>query len=135
MIQDIGSVLTKQDRLLTFPNIFQHHVNPFKLQDATKPGHRKIVALFLVDPGVRVISTAHVPAQQRDWWERQAPLNRALSRLPRELRDGVVTHVDGFPISMDEAKEVRLELMEERKSFAIAHDDEMHEYAISLCEH
>lgn len=135
MIQDTGSVITREDRLLTFPNIFQHHVDSFQLKDATKPGHRKILALFLVDPITPVISTAHVPAQQRDWWQRQAPLNQALSRLPRELRDGVVESVDDFPISMDEAKEIRLELMEERKSFVVAQDEMFREYTISLCEH
>jgi hypothetical protein len=67
-VQEVGSVLCKEGRLLTFPNILQHRILPFKLADATKPGHRKILALFLVDPGIRIISTANVPPQQRDWW-------------------------------------------------------------------
>ena len=60
-VQEIGSVETREARLLTFPNVLQHRVSPFKLADPTKPGHRKIVALFLVDPNIKVISTAHVP--------------------------------------------------------------------------
>ena len=65
-VQEVGSVLCKEGRLLTFPNILQHQVQPFELADKTKNGYRKILALFLVDPGIRVISTANVPPQQRD---------------------------------------------------------------------
>ncbi|OJD23982.1 hypothetical protein ACJ73_04661 [Blastomyces percursus] len=55
-------------RLLTFPNVLQHRVSPFHLEDASKPGHKKILALFLVDPNIRVISSANVPCQRRDSW-------------------------------------------------------------------
>jgi Protein of unknown function (DUF4246) len=46
----------------------QHRVSPFKLQDPTKPGHRRFIALWLVDPHQRIVSTANVPPQQLDWW-------------------------------------------------------------------
>ena len=70
-VQEVGSVLCTEGRLLTFPNILQHKVQPFKLADASKNGHRKILALFLVDPGIRVLGTASVPPQQRDWWSEE----------------------------------------------------------------
>ena len=70
-VQEIGSVSCKEGRLITFPNILQHKVCPFRLADPTKKGHRKILALFLVDPGIRVISTANVPPQQRGWWSEE----------------------------------------------------------------
>src|SRR5262245_54926885 len=66
-IQNFGTVETKQGRLLAFPNVFQHRVSPFKLQDPAKPGHRRFIALWLVDPYTRVISTANVPPQRLDW--------------------------------------------------------------------
>ncbi|KAG5637718.1 hypothetical protein DXG03_004386, partial [Asterophora parasitica] len=47
MVQDVGN----------------HRVQPITLADPTKPGHRKIVALFLDDPNIRIISTANVPCQ------------------------------------------------------------------------
>ena len=73
-VQYVGDVETKEGRLLVFPNILQHQVQPFELANRTKKGHRKILALYLVDPNVRVISTAHVPCQQMDWWkEAMAP--------------------------------------------------------------
>lgn len=67
-IQNYGSVNTCEGRLLAFPNVFQHRVSPFKLADPTKPGHRRFIALWLVDPHQRIISTANVPPQQQDWW-------------------------------------------------------------------
>lgn len=67
-LQSYGKVETKEGRLLAFPNVFHHRVCPFELADKSKPGHRRIIALWLVDPLTRIISTANVPPQQRDWW-------------------------------------------------------------------
>ncbi|KAF5314643.1 hypothetical protein D9611_007124 [Ephemerocybe angulata] len=142
--QDVGKVETKEGRLLTFPNILQHQVQPFELEDPTRRGHRKILALFLVDPNVRVISTAHVPCQQLHWWRDATTANDGLSegpakgldKLPVELRDQVFEGVEGFPISLSEAKEMRKELMEERKNF-VADQAYLLEQnnGFSLCEH
>lgn len=109
-VQNVGTVLCKEGRLLTFPNILQHQVQPFKLEDPTKPGHRKILALFLVDPRIKVISTANVPPQQRDWWsdklrETFSGTNVALGGLSNELKDKVFEAVDDFPIGLEEAKD------------------------------
>jgi len=125
-VQDAGSVLCKEGRLLTFPNILQHHVEPFRLEDPTKPGHRKIVALFLVDPNLKILSTAKVPCQRKDWWLEYKATNPN-SVVDHEFAD--------FPLTMEDAKELRLELMEERK----IHDDDQREYfelsTFALCEH
>jgi hypothetical protein len=67
-LQNYGSVATPQGRLLAFPNVFHHRVSGFKLADPTKPGHRRFIALWLVDPLTRIISTANVPPQQAEWW-------------------------------------------------------------------
>jgi len=125
---------------LTFPNILQHRVQPFKLADPTKPGHRKILALFLVDPGIRIISTANVPPQQRDWWSESvvkdfAKSGKALGKLSPELKDKVFESVDDFPISMEEAKEIRLRLMEERKKYVVQNVRAFESHEFSLCEH
>ncbi|TFK72603.1 hypothetical protein BDN72DRAFT_762932 [Pluteus cervinus] len=144
VLQDLGGVETREGRVITFPNILQHQVQPFKLTDASRPGHRKILALFLVDPNIRVISTANVPCQRRDWWEQSIreletdggkKTKIGLTGLPVELADMVVKQVDGFPISLEEAKELREELMEERKKFVITHQGILEGFTISLCEH
>ncbi|KAH6912119.1 hypothetical protein BKA70DRAFT_826214 [Coprinopsis sp. MPI-PUGE-AT-0042] len=138
-VQEVGSVETREGRLLTFPNILQHQVQPFELEDPTKPGHRKILALFLVDPNVRVLSTAHVPPQQLDWWRKslnEGNETNLLNDLPAELQDHVYSEVDEFPISLEEAKSLREELMHERKDFALQHSKAFEaSLTFSLCEH
>ena len=135
----MGAVLCREDRLLTFPNILQHQVQPFKLVDATKTGHRKILALFLVDPRIRIISTANVPPQQREWWSEKvnqvfSSKEVALGKLSNELKDKVFEEVD-FPLGMDEAKEIRLRLMDERKSYGAKSAGNFLKNVFSLCEH
>ena len=114
IVQQIGRVLTKESRLLAFPNVFQHRVLPFRLSDPSVPGHRKLLALFLVDPYCRIISTAKVPPQQKEWWGDEIRGCERLARLPKEIVDQFVRDVDGFPIDIEEAKEIRGRLMEER---------------------
>ncbi|KAJ7158069.1 hypothetical protein C8R46DRAFT_1291466 [Mycena filopes] len=66
-VQDIGAVVTKAGRALAWPNLFQHCVS-FELADATKPGHRKILAFLLVDPTKEhIVSASDVPPQQAEW--------------------------------------------------------------------
>ncbi|KZP11256.1 hypothetical protein FIBSPDRAFT_871776 [Athelia psychrophila] len=135
-VQYVGDILAKEGRLITFPNVFQHRVLPFKLEDPTKSGHRKILALFLVDPHIKIISSAHVPCQRRDWWAEEMERNHALpTRLPLELKQEIMSHVDGFPISFEEAKKLRLELMKERKDIDARQDGKFHSETFSLCEH
>ncbi|KAF5323889.1 hypothetical protein D9611_008279 [Ephemerocybe angulata] len=141
-IQELGSVETREGRIITFPNILQHQVQPFKLEDPTKPGHRKIMALFLVDPHTSIISTADVPPQRLDWWSEEVPSKEgdarnadALTKLPNELKERIFAGVEDFPIDMEKAKEYREKLMQERKSFVLAHQAQFAATAISLCEH
>ncbi|KAF7543063.1 hypothetical protein G7046_g10066 [Stylonectria norvegica] len=112
-LQNIGSVLTREDRMLFFPNVLQHHVSPFSLADKTRPGHRKILALFLVDPAIPIISTARVPPQQKHWWAETSFPAKTGGRLPAEVTEMVMGKVD-FPIDEEEAKTIRAELMAER---------------------
>ncbi|KXN91117.1 hypothetical protein AN958_02893 [Leucoagaricus sp. SymC.cos] len=62
-IQYVGGVQAREGRVVTFPNLFQYRVRSFKFADPTKPDHRKILALFLVDPRMKIISTANIPCQ------------------------------------------------------------------------
>lgn len=129
-LQDLGSVLTREDRLLAFPNVYQHRVAPFELVDKTKPGHRKILALFLVDPAIPIISTANVPPQQKHWWRDEVNSGR----LPPEIVDMVFDNMD-VPIGLEKAKEMRLELMKER---TVIHTVTMNRLLLNewnFCEH
>lgn len=113
-IQPLGRVLTRPYRAIAFPNVLQHRVSPFALKDSTKPGYRKILALFLVDPHTRVLSTSNVPPQRRDWWAREVRKVPPFSTLPEEIFEQIVQGVEGFPMSWEEACETREKLMEER---------------------
>jgi hypothetical protein len=134
-IQYIGDVITKEGRVVTFPNVFQHQVQPFELEDQKKPGHRKILALFLIDPHLRIISSANVPAQQRDWWAEEIRSLGVFPQLPVEIHKEVIDYVDDFPLSLEDANLLRLELMEGRKAFVVQHDQKFAETTFSLCEH
>jgi Protein of unknown function (DUF4246) len=132
-IQEVGSVLCMEGRLVTFPNTLQHRVLPFELADKSKPGHRKILAIFLVDPNLHIISTSSVPPQRRDWWSDKVGAHD-MGGLSFDLRDRVVDMLD-FSISMESAKTLRLELMEERKSFETSASKNFESATFSLCEH
>lgn len=135
--QVLGSVLTREDRLVVFPNGFQHRVGNFKLVDPAKPGHRKILALFLVAPTIPIISTANVPPQQRDWWARQVKLDESrVGQLPAELVDIIAMNVKDFPIGLDDAKTLREELISERRRMNEAVEYEIFkDQRFSFCEH
>ena len=112
---------TKQGRCIAFPNIYQHCVSPFKLVDATRSGHRKILALFLVDPGVKIPSTNVVMPQQADWVyetliESAGDDETHLHKLPVELLK-MVAEVGGQKMSRKEAFDIREQLMDERTRF------------------
>lgn len=118
-VQKVGSVACAEGRLLTFPNILQHRVQPFRLADPTKKGERKIQALFLVDPNIRVISTANVPPQQKDWWSEELLKGGTFEKLSAELQQQIFEGVDEFPIGMEDAKLLRLRLMNERRAYSV----------------
>ena len=115
-MQDIGDVITKTHRCVAFPNLYQHRVQPFRLEDPTKPGHRKILVFFLVDPTHRVLSATDVGPQQREWATeamRDAGQNSAFARLPIELIKMISDENDGAMTRL-EAEKYREELMSER---------------------
>lgn len=166
-LQGYGSVETKEGRLLAFPNVYHHRVSPFSLKDPTKPGHRRFIALWLVDPLTRIINTGNVPPQQQSWWMEHAfgnlnaenaenvpqPIAQLLldkvpgheglrvamekgRELPLELTEMVrASFGDAMPMSMDQAKEHRVKLMEVRSSFQDEVRDKWHGVEYSFCEH
>ncbi|MFJ7296576.1 DUF4246 domain-containing protein [Streptomyces collinus] len=107
--QVLGSASTPAGRCLAFPNILQHRVGSFRLEDPTRPGHRKILAFFLVDPSETIVSTSDVPPQQP--WS------------------------DTSTMTLDQAKDHREQLMRERRFFIDEHNEQLYEREFSLCEH
>ena len=120
---------------LLFPNIYQHRVDPFELADPRKPGYRKILCFFLVDPTTRILSTSDVPPQQKEWATEAMLHSPALHRLPVELFDMVVDHLGDAYISRKEAEEHREKLMAERANFVVEHNETVYEMEFNMCEH
>ncbi|KAJ2746285.1 hypothetical protein GGI20_001486 [Coemansia sp. BCRC 34301] len=132
--QEIGQIEIKNGRCIVFPNIYQHQVSSFKLADPTKPGHRKILAFFFIDPATRIPSTEIVPPQQQSWWAESALSDGALKDLPLLVKEGILDNVD-FPISLEEAKRLRLELMAERSVSNVGATESLFTPPFYLCEH
>ncbi|KIP03673.1 hypothetical protein PHLGIDRAFT_110570 [Phlebiopsis gigantea 11061_1 CR5-6] len=147
--QVLGSVVTKQGRCLAFPNLYQHKVRPFELVDKSQPGHRKILALFLVDPALESprLSTSDIAPQQQD--EVCALLHdvasqlgagghpaqrKGLGKLPNEVLDMIVDQAD-FVMTRREAEEYRLRLMDERGIMVGENTELMFAAPFNMCEH
>ncbi|KAJ7471961.1 hypothetical protein FB451DRAFT_1251521 [Mycena latifolia] len=142
-VQEIGAMVTKAGRALSWPNLFQHCVSPFKLADPSKPGHRKILAVFLVNPTVDpVVSATDVPPQQAEWVAQAfdeacaAPASAsALGGLPQELRDLIKDHFPATVMTLKEAEAYRLKLMKERTAFVEEHTEKAYGQTFNMCEH
>jgi hypothetical protein len=78
-----------------------------------------------------------VPPQQEDWWkERQEVVGKLLSeRLPAELQNMVNEGLEATPITLEEAKQYRKELMEERSNKAQEQNRDFEMGEFNLCEH
>ncbi|CAB9530139.1 Conserved hypothetical protein [Seminavis robusta] len=68
LVQVIGTCSTPAGRILAWPNTLQHCVGPVDLVDPEQSGKRTICCFFLVDPTLRIRSTATVPPQQMAWY-------------------------------------------------------------------
>ena len=129
VIQHMGDVALFQNRLITYPNIFQTRLLPAELTDKSKPGHLKLLILHLIDPNRRMMSTAMVPPQRLDWWALDIiGSNTRLSRLPEELWLKIVGMVDEYPIGMEEGEELRREFKTENREASEKHTKAMMDY-------
>ncbi|KAJ5379364.1 hypothetical protein N7509_012483 [Penicillium cosmopolitanum] len=63
--QELGKVKIPEGRMVAFPSLMQHRSTNFITADKRLPGSCKILSLFLVDPHVRIISSANVPPSER----------------------------------------------------------------------
>ncbi|KAI0407863.1 hypothetical protein F4802DRAFT_619962 [Xylaria palmicola] len=134
-LQELGKVVTREGRFLAFPNVLPHEVQPFRLADDTRPGHRKILAMFLVDPHIRVLSTSVVPPQRKDWWAREVRKIAPLRELPTEIFDMIIASVDGLPMSWDDALATRELLMDERSWVQDTFETLVSNRCYNFCEH
>ncbi|THY15534.1 hypothetical protein D6D02_03898 [Aureobasidium pullulans] len=117
-LQDLGSVVAPQGRLLVWPNVLHHRMEPIQLLDPTVSGHCKFISLHLVDPHYRICSTRNVPPQRHDWWVEEAieATGAAKHRLPPELIYQIDAETGDWPMGIEEAERVRLEREQEQNT-------------------
>lgn len=130
VIQHMGDITLREGRLVTYPNVFQTRLLPFELVDKSKSGHVKLLVLHLIDPNRRMMSTAMVPPQRRDWWAQEIRAKNArFWRLPMEIWDLIVGMVDdGWPIGVKEGEATRREFWEENQRAREKHTKAMEDY-------
>ncbi|TMW58065.1 hypothetical protein Poli38472_013539 [Pythium oligandrum] len=137
LIQTLGAATAIEDRCLVFPNTLQHKVETIRLADTSKPGHRKVLAFFLVDPTKKIPSTSVIPPQQHRWLRESQHLVLRPLQQQYGIPDTVLSdHVLPFlprGLYLKEAKRYRNQLMSERDSANDIEEDS--ELKFSLCEH
>ncbi|KAI4094909.1 MAG: hypothetical protein LQ344_001954 [Seirophora lacunosa] len=131
VIQRLGDVVLRENRVVVWPNVFQTRLNGFKLEDKEKEGHLRLVTLHLIDPNRRIMSTAMVPCQRRDWWadavRRTSPV---LYRLPTEIFQHIIQMIDdgSYPISVDQGERDSDDFKQQRELFRQKHTAAMDGY-------
>ncbi|KAF8702912.1 hypothetical protein RHS03_06324, partial [Rhizoctonia solani] len=137
-VNKLGSVITCQDRYTAVPTPYQHRASPFELADKSRPEHRKIVALPLVDSALQRPSATVVPLQQKEW--RVLPiatnliLKAAFGKFSPKTIDRINTFAGGF-MTQTEAEAYRLELMDGRKAFMGEKDEKFMMVPFHMCMH
>ncbi|KAF0315754.1 hypothetical protein GQ607_017039 [Colletotrichum asianum] len=132
-LQKVGFATMREGLMLVYPNVVQQKESAFQLKDSTRPGHRKVLTLYLVDPRVQILSTANVPPQQADWWAAEFSTSEGqLKGLPKEVIDMVVEKVSDFPIPKQEARRIRDELLLERSDLQRKTREILRSYKVSL---
>ncbi|CAB9524767.1 Conserved hypothetical protein [Seminavis robusta] len=118
MVQEIGTCSTPAGRILAWPNTLQHCVGPVDLVDPDQSGKRTICCLFLVDPTLRIRSTATVPPQQIPWYsDKVKPILGDSGLVEQGIQKEIVSYMP-MPgmLTYEEACERRGRLMEERSA-------------------
>ncbi|KAJ2048652.1 hypothetical protein GGH13_009027, partial [Coemansia sp. S155-1] len=107
--QELGDVDIYEEQCVVFPNTIQYQMPELALEDATKPGHCKMLTFYFVDPSTRIPSTEIVPPQQKDWWTEDILSSEPFRSLPLLVMDGIMDQIS-YPVSLKEAKELRVEM-------------------------
>lgn len=154
LVQELGACTTHAQRAIAWTNNMEHRVEPFKLVNPDKPGRRQVLVFFLVDPHLRIPSSADVPPQQMEWLEMAIANIEPFKELPTECLQRILRYVRETDdssedssddssddssgchfISLSQARKRRKQLMVERSYFRRKATDEWFERPFALCEH
>ena len=103
------------------------------------PAKRTIVCFFLVDPTLRIRSTATIPPQQMSWYGDQIkPLLEKAGITEEAIQNKVLGYYSAMPdpevLTYDQACERRNRLMDERGQLQEEYGWTFHR-PFNLCEH
>ncbi|KAJ5167720.1 uncharacterized protein N7482_003314 [Penicillium canariense] len=116
-IQHQGAIKCTLGRTVMFPSTIQHRLTRFELKDKSKPGYVRGLVFYMVDPNIRIISTANIPPQRLDWTldvkETSEDLQTAMARLALDNKD----KRGQMPMSLTEALETRMKVLKEMAEF------------------
>ncbi|KAI8219939.1 hypothetical protein K4K54_009022 [Colletotrichum sp. SAR 10_86] len=129
-LQELGTIVAPDGRLVAYPNTLQHRVEAYELLDRSRTGHRRCLTVHLVDPHYRICSTRNVPPQQHDWWVEEGPakIDWAGHHVPQEIINRIMTEVGEWPMGMEEATRVRDEVISEHLAGMEAVQDRVMRY-------
>lgn len=112
-IQAPGSIRAKPGRCIMYPSTVQHKFTRFELTDKSKPGFARALVFLLIDPNIRIISTANIPPQRLDWTmdipQTGEDLKEAMAKLALDNRSSK----GHMPMTLDEALEYRVKVLNE----------------------
>ena len=120
--------------MVAWPNTVQHNMI-FTLKDKSRVGHVHAVNFMLVDPNIRIISTANVPPQRLDWkHETEEAEKRGINvrTLSLEEKLKILPREGDFPWALQEARDILTQNKEERKKFNHYQNVAFHSKNISL---
>lgn len=116
-IQHGGSIKCSVGRTMMFPSTVQHRITKFELKDKSKAGKMRALVFYLIDPNIRIISTANIPPQRLDWTldakSEQGNLASSMGKLAMDNKD----KKGDMPLSLSEALELRVEALNELVEF------------------
>lgn len=116
-IQSTGSIKCPVGRTVMFTSMVQHRYTGFELLDPTKPGYLRGLTFYLVDPNIRIISTANIPPQRLDWTLDIKDNGRDVTSAMAKLSLDHKNEKGNMPMSLKEAQEYRVEAAEELIEF------------------
>jgi hypothetical protein len=96
----------------------QHRVTHFELKDKSMPGHTRALVFFLVDPNIRIITTAkNIPPQRLDWTLDIKAEDENLKSIMASLALNNKDKKGPMPMSLTGALELRYKFLKELIEF------------------
>ncbi|KAJ5648545.1 hypothetical protein N7490_004917 [Penicillium lividum] len=117
-VQRPGAIRCPTGRVVMFPSTIQHRMTKYELTDKTKSGSNRCLVFYLVDPNIRIISTANIPPQRLDWTlETVEAEGQNLSSAMEQLALANKDKKGNMPMSLTEALANRKSFLEELIEF------------------